>query len=183
MTTENFQALVKGVLASSVSKIWAAAVLEWTVVGLEEDPSGQGVCVCGQSNLVKLFTIENEQNGESLFPIGSTCVNQFGVKDLDVQVNLFLELHALRSAAMDPKQNVELTSEFFSKALLKHLHAEGVFTPDRYNDMDGDGDYEFLLKMFNKRKKDDITSGQRAKIRVLLRTKIIPFIEDDERLK
>lgn len=178
MTTESFKALVRVVLASSVSNTWDTAVLEWTVVDLEEDPSGHGVCVCGQPNLVQIFTIRNVHNGSHLHPIGSVCVHQFGRKDLDRQVDLFGELHTLRKAILAGQ--VALTSKYFSRALLEHLYSEGAFTPDQWNHYDGENDYDFLRDMFNKRNKDAITSAQQRKINVLLRNKVFPVVLADD---
>jgi len=182
MTAESFDALVRAVVASSVSDTWSTAVLEWNVVELEEDPTGQGVCVCGQLNLVKMFTIRNHSNGSTLFPIGSVCVNQFGRDDLNQQVVVFGTLLALRKAIL-AQQDVTLTSEYFSRAVLEWLYNEGAFTPDQWNQNNGWNDREFLLTMFNKRDKDAISVPQKRKISMLLHRKVFPFIQDDERLK
>lgn len=182
MTTGSFDALVAGVLASSVSNTWSVAVTEWEVVQLEEDPTGRGVCVCGQNNLVKLFTIRNAANGFNLYPIGSTCVNQFGVAELDSQVNLLSDLLALRLAVRE-RRPIALTSEYFSRAMLEYFLDEGVFTPDGWNFGDGERDHEFLRKMFNKRNKEDISQKQSAKIYMLLTKKVLPFVLADSRLQ
>jgi hypothetical protein len=163
------------VLASSVSRDWESAVLEWTVIDINEDPSGQGVCVCSHPELLHLFTIENEHNGSQLHPIGSSCVKKFRRKDLDRQVGLLSQLFTLRNA-IESQQAITLTNEYFSRALLKHLDAEGAFTPDHYNKGYGGQDYDFLVKMFNKRDKDAITPPQEWKINALLRNKVYPFI-------
>lgn len=181
MTTGSFEALVSAVVAASVSNAWTTAVGEWEVIQLEEDPTGQGVCVCGQNHLVKLFTIRNSRNGALLYPIGSTCVNQFGVVELDRQVNLLSGLLSLRAAIRERRQ-ITLTSEYFSRAVIEYLFDEGAFTPDQWNYFDGERDYEFLLKMFNKRNKDDISRAQNAKIYMLLTKKVFPFIDADKRL-
>lgn len=170
MTTGYFKALQEAVVASSVSKNWGTAVLEWTVVDLEEDPAGQGVCVCGHPNLVEMFTIENVYNGNRLYPIGNVCVRKFGRQDLTSEANLFSQIHDLRSAI---NAGQDAFPQYFSRALLKHLDSEGVFTPDQW---DFDGGYEFLLKMFNKRNQDAITFSQRRKINALLGNKVFPFI-------
>lgn len=182
MTTSNFQALAQAVLASSVSRQWGGAVLEWTVVGLEEDPTGQGVCVCGQSNLVKLFTIRNQRNGLFLSPIGSNCVNQFEREDLDLQVDQLLKLRTLRTAILVEPQNITLAAPYFSRSMLEHLYIRGAFPPDQWNHHNGDNDYDFLRKMFNKKDKDGISPAQRRKIYQLLHRKVFPFVLNDERL-
>lgn len=183
MTTKSlFDELVRVVVDSSVSSAWSTAVGEWTVVELEDDPARGGVCVCGKTGLAKLFTISNERNGSFLHPIGSVCVNQFGRTDLDRQVDLLTGLLALRNA-IHARQYITLTSEYFSRAMLEYLYSEGAFTPDRWNNGDGEYDYEFLRKMFNKRDKDAISSAQVRKINALLRNKVFPFVLADERLR
>lgn len=173
MTTGYFKALQQLVVASSVSKTWGTAVLEWTVVDLEEDPSGQGICVCGHPNLVQMYTIENVRNGDQLYPIGNVCVRKFGRRDLISEATLFSQIQNLRKAI---NTGLDAFPEYFSRAMLKYLNSEGLFTPDRWDD---DGGYEFLLKMFNKRNQDEITSSQRRKIHALLTSKVFPFILSD----
>ncbi|MFK0242641.1 hypothetical protein ACIQTX_17460 [Microbacterium sp. NPDC090281] len=182
MSTASFPALVRAVVSSSVSNTWDIAKGEWQVTEVDEDLGADGVCVCGQMGLVSLFTIKNRSNGSELHPIGSTCVNQFGRSDLDSQVRVLSTLLNLRAAFRDGKV-VELTSDYFSRAVLEDLYDEGAFTPDQYNGGDGGRDYDFLVKMFNKRNKDDITRPQRTKISVLLNRKVLPFIDHDDRLK
>lgn len=174
MTTASFKALVQSVLGKSESNTWDTAVLEWKVVDLEEDPAGQGECVCGQPNLVQMFTIRNLRNGESLYPIGNVCVRKFGRQDLDLEVDLFSSMHALRKAISAGE--AEFTSKYFSRTLLEHLHSAGAFTPDEWNHYDGEEDYSFLLDMFNKRNKDALTAKQHRKISVLLNKKVFPFV-------
>lgn len=182
MTTESFDELVRVVIASSVSDKWESAVREWAVTELEEDPAANGVCVCGQTGLVKLFTIANESNGTSLRPIGSVCVNQFGLQDLNRQITLFTDLLKLRTCIRE-HENITLTSGYFSRAILEYLYVEGAFHPDQWNNGDGENDYTFLLKMFNKRDKEAISPKQGWKIVALLRDKVLPFVLADERLR
>lgn len=182
MVIDSLEVLQRAVIDSSSSTAWAAAVTEWEVVDLEEDPAGEGVCVCGQTNLVKLFTISNRINGSQLYPIGSVCVNKFGLADLDRQIDLFSSLHALRKAIMGG-ETIALTSDYFSRAMLEHFYFTGVFTADQWNGGDGENDYTFLTKMFNKRNKDSITGPQLRKIYMLLQRKVMPAVLADTRLR
>lgn len=182
MPRDNFDALEQAVVQASRSNTWTTAVLEWEVVGLEEDAEGEGVCVCGHPELVKLFTIENRRNGAILHLIGSVCVNHFGREDLDRDINVLRSHLALRTAVRQGKA-IDLTSEFFTRAMLEDLYEQSAFGPDQYNGGDGENDVDFLLKMFNKRDKTAITRAQRWKIRFLLRDKVVPFIEGDPRLR
>lgn len=182
MMTDRFETLVRAVVDASVSKTWSVAVSEWCVVELEEDTCGQGVCVCGKTELVKLFTIENELNGSVLYPIGSVCVNKFGRQELDQQVNVYSDLLTLRNGIRDGER-ITLTAGWFSRAVLEWLFAEGAFTPNQWNGFDAERDVDFLLEMFNKRNKDAITRPQEAKIHVLLTRHVAPFVRDLEILK
>lgn len=182
MSRENLETLERAVVAASLASTWEHAVQEWEVISLEEDPAGLGICVCGHPDLVKLFTIENRINGELLHPIGSVCVNHFGVEELNRDVTLLGGLLALRSALQQGKP-VTLTSEYFTRAMLHDLYEQGALPPDQYNDGRSEVDYEFLLAMFNKRHKDTLSSKQRWKVTRLLKDKLFPFILNDPRLK
>jgi hypothetical protein len=180
MTSDSFETLRQVVESASVANDFYTAVHEWNVVELEEDPNGDGECVCGQQNLVKLFTIRNYRNNAELFPIGSQCVNHFGRADLDLQVTVFSGLLSLRKSILTGER-ITLTSEYFSRGMLQWLHEEGAFADER-NGFDGEKDYAFLLKMFNKRNKDDISQNQKKKIYVMLTYKVTPFVRDHKAL-
>lgn len=181
MSTANFPTLVGAVISASVANDWATAKTEWDVTEVEEDPDGDGVCVCGQMGLRSLFTISNRRNGSELFPIGSHCVNQFGEQSLDRSVTVLGDLLRLRQAIRDGKQ-ITLTSDYFTRALLEELYDEGAFPANKWNGWDGERDYLFLLDMFNKRHKDAISAPRNRKIWALLNRTVIPFVESDPRL-
>ncbi|MEV8136806.1 hypothetical protein [Microbacterium aurantiacum] len=98
MSTHNFETLSRAIIASSAATTWARAVEEWQVVGMVQDPSESGVCVCGKTGLVYLYTIHNARTSSTLFPIGSSCVELFEVEELDVRVNVLRRLFELRTA-------------------------------------------------------------------------------------
>lgn len=128
MASESFGRLVRAVLNASESDAWGTAVMEWQVTDLEEDPAGNGECVCGQLDLVQLFTIRNTHNGSELHPIGSTCVKKFGRADLNRELTLFSDLLLLRHA-VDRGKRIVLTSDYFSRAMIEHFRDEGVLLP------------------------------------------------------
>lgn len=181
MTSDSFKTLTREVVSASEADNFVDAVLEWNVVELEEHPTGEGECVCGQQNLVKMFTIKNQFNGTDLFPIGSQCVNHFGRADLDLQVTVFSDLFSLRKSIL-AGDRITLTSEHFSRAMLQWLLDEGAFTADQYNGFDGEKDYRFLIDMFNKRNKDSLSRKQEGWIYNLLKHKVVPFVRDHEAL-
>ena len=180
MTTDSFRSLVAAVVASSQAHTWSAAVQEWIVTDVEDDPDHDGVCVCGQTGLGQLFTIKNRVNGAELFPIGSVCVNKFEQADLDRQVTVFAQLLGLRKALREGK-DITLTSEYFSRALLEHFFYQGVFQPNQWNGNDAENDYEFMVDMFNKRDKNSLSRKQNAKIYMLLKNAVLPFVEAGDR--
>ena len=132
-------------------------------------------CICGKEHLFYLFTIENKLNGNQLFPIGSSCIKKFGRDDLDeeasVREQMFKLLHVVEN-----NQFISLSPELFSRKLLRKLYEEGAFDSE-YNDYDGFYDYEFMLKMFNKRDKSSIAPKQQRKIRALIVASIRPFLQ------
>jgi hypothetical protein len=179
--TANFQTLRRAVINASVADRWKAAVLEWEVASVEEHPTSEGECVCGQTNLLWMYTVTNTANGSELFPIGSTCVNHFERSDLNQQVAVFRKLVELRAALREGKQ-IALTTDYFSRAVLDYLYDAGVFTPDQYNGGDGWGDWDFLRTMFGVHDKTTISTKRQWKIRKLLDQKVIPFVLNDRRL-
>ncbi len=123
-----------------------------------------------------LYTIRNRYNGRILFPIGSSCISKFERNDLKEKTNLiesqFKLLHAVEN-----QRYLSLSTEFFSRKLLKWLYDEGAFDTE-YNSYDGKQDYEFMLKMFNKRDKGTISEKQDKKIKAILLNSIKPFLQD-----
>lgn len=180
-STANFQALRQAVIDASVADRWKSALLEWEVTSVEEHPDSEGECVCGQTNLLWMYTITNEVNDSKLFPIGSSCVNHFGRTELNRQINVFRRLVHLRST-VQAGGRVTMTKDFFSRATLGFLYEEGVFTADEFNHGDGWNDYDFLLKTFGVRDKSTISPKQQWKVRKLLELKVFPFVLEDDRL-
>lgn len=79
--------------------------------------------------------------------------------------------------AVEDNHFISLSPEFFSRKLLKKLYDEGAFDCE-YNGYDGYDDYEFILKMFNKRDKSSITLGQQKKIRAIIVASIRPYLRN-----
>lgn len=168
--------LINEVLALSESDIWELAVKEWKIADCEEDLSRSSDCICGKENLRYLFTIENELNGNYLYPIGSSCIRKFGREDLKsetkVQEDMFRLLHAVEN-----NEFITLDSGYFTRKLIVALYEEGAFEDNVYNNYDGMNDCQFLLDMFNKRDKTNISSAQKRKIRALIGYTILPFLK------
>lgn len=146
---------------------WENAVREWEIFDHEEDETATSSCVCGKEGLRYLFTIKNDINGNKIFPIGSVCINKFGREDLDSQTTVLEKLYKLHHAIEDG-QYITLTSDYFSRNLLKYLYDNDVFVPNQYNNNDGFNDYNFLLKMFNRRNKDSSSEREERKVKALI---------------
>lgn len=175
MASNYTERLIKRVIDLSYGNTWDTAVTEWEITDCEEDDNLSESCICGKEHLYYLFTIENTRTGNILFPIGSSCIKKFGRNDLNteaaVREKMFKLYHAVESG-----QYISLSPEFFSRKLLKKLFDEGAFDSE-YNRYDGVDDYEFILKMFNKRDKSAITSGQQKKIRAIIVASIRPYLQ------
>ena len=132
--------LIKRVIELSQSNNWDTAVTEWEIADCEEDDTLSESCVCGKEHLYYLFTIENAINGNTLFPIGSSCIKKFGRDDLDDEAAVREKMFKLYHAVED-NRFISLSPEFFSRKLLKKLYDEGSFDCE-YNGYDGYDDYE-----------------------------------------
>lgn len=173
--SSTFEQLKKLVLEKSFSKNWKTAVSEWEIADADEDESCSSSCVCGKENIRYLYIIENSKTKETLFPIGSSCIRKFERSDLNNQTSLTEQLFKLYHAV---EENVFLclSTDLFSRNLLKHLYEEGAFYSADGN-YDEENSYKFLLKMFNKRDKEAITQSQQKKISAILLNNIKPFVQ------
>lgn len=169
--------LISTVIQSSNSNNWDDAVNEWSVVGFDVDHSAHGHCVCGQTNLYYLYTIRNDENGNELEPIGSSCIKKFDREDLNSKVTaLEKQLNLLH--ALDKNQFITLDSNYFSKKLLEYLFENGAFADHEYDPM---MNYQFMLDMFNQRREP--TEKQQSKINAIILKNIIPYLREIERSK
>ena len=169
------QTLIKNVLDNSESKTWELAVTEWEISDVEEDENLEESCICGKEHLRYLFTIKNKLNGNTLYPIGSSCIKKFERDDLkyevDVKEQLFKLLHAV-----EENQFLQLSSEYFSRKLLLYLYKIGAFKPTKWNKNDPKNDYQFMLNMFNKRKRSE---NQDKKVTAIILDSIKPFLQKE----
>lgn len=175
MSSTYSENLIKEVIDNSESSFWDSAVLEWDIDDVIEDEDNDSSCICGKENIRYLFTIKNVQNGNSLFPIGSSCIKKFNRVDLNeitsINEMLFKLFHAVKE-----NEFISLNSNYFSRKLLKYLFEQGAFKPNSYNQYNTKNDYTFMLDMFNKRKEP--SDKQKSKIRAIIVTSIRPFLEE-----
>lgn len=165
------------VLEASLSKTWDAAVSEWHVVECHDNGDASGDCLCGHEGIRYEFAIKNSVNGNELSPIGSTCILKFENDELKNEVEGWKAAIKLLDALEARKLGARLDGmnrDFFSRRLYTFLYERGAFPDNSYNDYDGRNDYEFMVKMFNKR--TEPTEGQRRKMNVLLNKSIFPWL-------
>lgn len=169
-----YRNLIETVLRFSDVTDWKSAVLEWCIDNVKEDETLAESCICGKENLRYLFTIRNTVNGHMLYPIGSSCIKKFQRSDLNeevaVKVQLFKLLHAI-----EDRQFLVLSSDFFSRRLLRYLYDLGAFKPSPYNGYDPYNDYQFMLDMFNKRNRSE---RQDKRATAIILNSIKPFLQD-----
>ena len=175
-----YENLIKVVIEASVADTWESAVLELEIVDCTEDESASSQCVCKHEGLRYLYKIRNRNNKNILFPIGSTCIKKFGRNDLDEELSVMEQMFSLLHA-VERRERIELTSKYFSRKLLEYLYEKNVFVANKYNGFDGYNDYEFLLKMFNKVNKADISDAQHRKTTAIIMNSILPYLR--KRLK
>ncbi len=167
--------LIKAVIDASEVDTWELAVLEWEIVDCTEDESLSSQCVCQHEGLRYLYKIRNTINKNILFPIGSTCIKKFGRNDLDEELSIMEQMFKLLHA-VERRELIELSSKYFSKKLLEYLYEKDVFVANEYNGFDGYNDYEFLLKIFNKVNKADISEAQHRKTTAIIMKSILPYL-------
>ena len=166
--------LVQEVIDNSVGNTWEDAVHEWDVTNMHTDTSATGQCVCGKENLVYLYEIRNRNNGNILYPIGSSCINKFGREDLDIVTEVYPYLLNMYTKLRN-NESIYLNKEFFTKKVINYFAEEGVLDSP-YNNNDGYRDAEFLRKMFLKRNKENVTENQKKKIWAILNRQIAPYV-------
>lgn len=175
MPSAYYQNLIQKVMDASNGDTWEEAVQEWEIFDCEEDEECASSCICGKENIRYLYTIRNFETGRMLYPIGSSCIKKFDRDDLAdetaIREGMFKLLRAVRN-----NDRIELSSQYFSKKLLLALFEEGAFRPTQYNQFDGRNDYQFMLDMFNKRVKSNITLAQRRKISAIIGYSIKPYL-------
>ncbi|MCI7220676.1 MAG: hypothetical protein MR497_03965 [Bacilli bacterium] len=171
----SFENLKKAVLENSSSSTWEGAVQEWKIIDTDEDPEASETCVCGKENIRYLHTIQNDVTEKILSPIGSSCINKFNRTDLNEKVSIREKMFRLYHSVGN-HEFLSLSTDLFSRKLLCFLYDEGAFDSNdpRYPAKDS---YEFVLHIFNKRNKDEITAAQHKKITAILLNNIKPFVE------
>lgn len=176
MTSPYYKKLLKKVIDASESNVWELAVKEWIIFDCEEDVTCSSFCLCGKDDLRYLFTIKNIENGNILYPIGSSCIQKFGRSDLKAETKVHEDMFRLLHA-VENNEFITLDSGYFTRKLILALYEEGAFPNNRYNGFDGRNDCQFLLDMFNKRDKTAITNAQASKIRAIIGYAIRPFLQ------
>ena len=144
----NFECLKETVVKYSESDYWEEAVDEWEIIECHIDKNVEEICICGQEGLRYCYTIRNRLNGKNLYPIGSSCILQFERNDLKQIIRIYEQLFHICAKYYNHEK---ITLNDFSRGLLKFFLAANVFQGTLYNRFNPKNDYEFMLKMFNRR--------------------------------
>lgn len=158
--------LIKPILEASLSTDWEAAVYEWDIIDCEEDEYAETQCLCGHEGIRYCFRIKNRHTGNIIFPIGSECIKKFKNKNLSAEISVYEKLFKLHDAIRN-KEFIEINANYFSRKLLLYFVEKKAI--DEY-------EYKFLVDMFNKRDKDNLSDRQIKKINGLLGYKIKPYL-------
>lgn len=180
MKNNYYENFVSVILENSESKDWGEAKTEWDITDVYEDESLSESCICGKEDLRYVYTITNRINGKSLYPIGSHCITHFENPDLNERIETDKQLFKL-AHAINAHDAIDLSSEYFSKKLLKFLYDNEAFKANEYNCYNPKNDYEFLLKMFNMKK--ERSARQHYKIKAICSNYIEPFVKEYVKIK
>jgi len=167
--------LIKKVINLSNANNWEAAVTEWNIVDFEEDQYKHSSCICGKENLRYLYTIKNIKTNNILYPIGSSCIKKFNRADLNEKTSITEKLFKLYHAIEDSSY-IEFNSNNFSRNVLEYLFKQGAFKPSKFNNFNGEIDYKFMVKMFNKRNPQ--SPKEMKKINAIIVNSIKPYLKD-----
>lgn len=169
--------LIGTVIGLSVADDWEGARREWEIVGCEVDETHSATCVCGKDGLRYVYTIANTETGETLSPIGSSCIKKFEQSDMDEELAGWQQaIKLMEEAARIGKEDyVHLHSGSYSRKLLYFLYEQDAFRPTKYNGYDGYNDYLFLLDMFNG---GFCSEAQERKCQAIIMQSIYPWLRN-----
>lgn len=144
--------LIGTVIGLSVADDWEGARREWEIVGCEVDETHSATCVCGKEGLRYVYTIANTETGETLSPIGSSCIKKFEQSDMDEELAGWQQaIKLMEEAARIGKEDyVHLHSGSYSRKLLYFLYEQDAFRPTKYNGYDGYNDYPYFRECLAK---------------------------------
>lgn len=164
------------ILEQSNSNEWETAKYEWLIDDYDIDTNCSSECICGHQGIKFLYKIRNEDNGNAICPIGSSCIKKFEREEFNENLSVN-ESYLKILEAVEDNQFLELKGGLFSRKLINYFYDQGIFEANQYNGFNPSKDRDFLIKMFNSRK--PMTRGQQAKARGLIGFTIVPYIKDE----
>lgn len=139
------EALLAAVVPLSEASTWSEAQKEWRLTGTTDllYPSPDHACACGTTPLRYLSDISNVHNGNSISPIGSSCVWEH-FPGLRQRLAAMQEVHRLRAVVVDG-------GEIYLKGgPAGHVLSRGVLKLLLERDVLSSLGYATLLRGFNK---------------------------------
>lgn len=158
--------LLDGVMKASVADDWQEAKTEWAVVDYYES-SGES-CLCGKENITHCHTIENTTTGETLGPIGSSCIEKFESPTMNDDVSLSRTFVELNNSFDNYVDIDEIRTLLRNKKLLSQISNDNVFGDDKTN--------TFYGKMVRKRTPG--TEKQEAWFKRLIFYDVKPYVQE-----
>lgn len=160
----------KALIEDSESNVLNEAILEWVYDSYRQSKYKDGICICGKTNLVHIFTIKNQTNGTEL-DIGKDCNTNFEdncelyndiVNKYDKETGLICECGSRKTKAnnkcgqcrRDDKKTLERLSNYSMKGgKYKNVTYEKLYDIDkRYmsfmRDTNNDTKYVNYLKQY-----------------------------------
>lgn len=130
---------------------WDVARRGFEVTDMTEDETAASECVCGQTGLRYLYTIEH-RDGAVLYAIGSDCIHHFGVVGMVDKARTLRHLHDVAAVvARGEHLTLRGPGRNLTAARLLALYDSGAFAPTPWNGGDPANDYDFMLRMMRKR--------------------------------
>ena len=155
------------IIKKSESKEWKEAVKEWEVDASYRTSEVRATCICGKEKIKNKYKLVNKNNGKYIYPVSKKCIKRLGRDELNREVNIIEEMKRLEESVAEGEY-LCIESGKLSKKLIDQLYKEGAFKGNKHNKFSGKNDYEFVVKMINKRNKNSISEQEEKKLKAIM---------------
>lgn len=157
--------LIDTIIKSSQSDTWQDAKNEWVVKDYwyEDDAT----CICGHEHINHCHTLENKETGESVGPIGSSCIEKFESQTMKDDVSLTRTMVELNKEFDQYTRFNNVRPLLRNRKLMNHLIESSIFQ--------NENEESFYMKMV--RKTTPMTEKQESWMRRLVFYNVKPYIQ------
>lgn len=155
------------IIKKSESKEWKEAVKEWEVDESCRTNESRVACICGKEKIKNKYKLVNKKNKKYIYPVSKKCIKKLGRDELNREVNTIEEMKRLEESIAEGEY-LSIESGKLSKKIIDQLYKEGAFEGNKYNKFNGKNDYEFVVKMINKRNKNSISEQEEKKLKAIM---------------